>query len=128
MKRGLRISASLTGSAALVYVLVWHIWGFLYALGVHPYPASSSTPWTYQMWSGIVPALTVLTLFGSVGALYHLHNCHFMACWRLGKHRVGGTPWCGMHVGYAKREITDSDRLDKIISLLEIGHVGKPSR
>lgn len=111
--------------AAVVYVLVWHPWGLLYALGVHPYPASSSTPWTYQMWSGIIPALTVLTLFGSLGGFYHLHNCHWKGCLRLGKHRLGGTPWCTVHVGYASKETTDSDRLDRIISLLELANVGR---
>lgn len=125
MKRGLKITASLAAGIALIYALTWHTWGVATAIGVHPYPAG--TPWEYQMWSGIIPALTVLTLFGSVSALYHLHSCHFVTCWRLGKHRVGGTPWCSMHVGYAKQELTDSDRLDKIISLLEIGHIGKPS-
>lgn len=105
-------------AALAAWSAVTHPWGWLYALGVHPYPASSSTPWTYQMWSGIVPALTVLTLFGSLGAAWHLHNCHQDGCWRLGKHRVSGTPWCSRHFTLAVPERTDSDRLEEMISLL----------
>ena len=105
--------------ALAAWSVAYHPWGWLYAVGVHPYPASSSTPWTYQMWSGIIPALTIVSLLGSLGAAYHLHNCHEDGCWRLGKHRVSGTPWCGIHVGGARQETTDSDRLDKLIDLLD---------
>ena len=104
-------------AAAVVYVLVWHLWGVLFALGLHPYPASSSTPWTYQMWSGIIPALTVLTLFGSLGGFYSLHNCHAKGCLRLGKHRIDGTPWCNRHASSVPSRAlgrTDHDLLEEI--------------
>lgn len=89
----------------LVYAAIWHPWGLLYGLGVHPYPGPQ-TPWTYQMWSGIIPSLTVLSLFGSLGAAYHLHNCHADRCWRIGKHRIEGTPWCTRHMRLATTERT----------------------
>lgn len=95
--------------------VVTHPWGWLYGLGVHPYPASSSTPWTYQMWSGILPALTVLTLFGSLGAAWHLHNCHFDTCWRLGKHKIGGTPWCSRHQHLGRPAVTTNELLEQMI-------------
>jgi hypothetical protein len=112
---------SLAAVAVLAcWAAIWHTWGFLYGLGVHPYPASSSTPWTYQMWSGIVPALTVISLLGSLGAAYHLHNCHYESCWRLGKHRVGGTPWCNRHLRYAQPERSAEELLSQIVDLLSI--------
>lgn len=82
--------------ALAAWSVITHPWGWLYGLGVHPYPGPQ-TPWTYQMWSGIVPAMTVLSLFASLGGAYHLHNCHLPGCWRLGKVKVGGAPWCARH-------------------------------
>lgn len=72
----------------VAWSVVAHPWGWLYGLGVHPYPASSSTPWTYQMWSGILPALTVVSLFTAMGGAWHHANCHVHGCWRLGKFPV----------------------------------------
>ena len=103
--------------AAVIWSIAAHPWGWLYGLGVHPYPESSSTPWTYQMWSGILPALTVISLFGSVFGLWHLHNCHAPGCWRLGKHRVDGTPWCSKHAASVPSRAlgrTDHDLLEEI--------------
>lgn len=115
------------GWLALAGVIVWsiaaHPWGWLYGFGVHPYPESSSTPWTYQLWSGFLPALTVLGLLGSVAAAYHVHNCHQDGCWRIGKHKINGTPWCSRHQGTAAAAALADDplvvRLDRIIALLE---------
>lgn len=103
---------------AVVYAVSCHTWGVLYGLGVHPYPESSSTPWTYQMWSGVIPALTVLTLFGALSSVYHLHNCHYETCWRLGRHRVNGSPWCDKHFKDVKPELTPEDVLEMILGVL----------
>lgn len=73
---------------AIIWSVVAHPWGWLYGFGVHPYPASSSTPWTYQMWSGIVPAMTVLSLVGAVITGYRHANCHVHNCWRIGRYEV----------------------------------------
>ena len=102
---------------AAAYALAFHLWGVLFALGVHPYPGPQ-TPWTYQLWSGFTPALTVLTLAGSVFSLYHLHNCHEPGCMRLGKHKVGGTPWCKLHVHKAQPRATAEDLLRQILEEL----------
>lgn len=104
--------------AAVAWSIQAHPWGWLYGLGVHPYPASSSTPWTYQMWSGIVPALTIMTLFGSLGGAYHLHNCRADKCWRIGRHRVAGVPWCDRHAGQAKPAVSTEDLLAQILAEL----------
>jgi hypothetical protein len=75
-----------------------HGWGWLYALGVHPYPASSSTPWTYQLWSGFLPALTVVALLGSVAGWYRSANCKWERCPRIGHFRDSrGVKWCWKH-------------------------------
>lgn len=101
-----------TGWAALAVVItaVWsvfeHPWGWLYGIGVHPYPASGSTPWTYQMWSGIIPALTVLTLFGAVIQHYRAINCHVHRCWRIGRFEVAGGQYkvCRRHHPFHSQE------------------------
>jgi hypothetical protein len=106
------------GLVLLAYAAVAHPWGVLYAFGVHPYPESSSTPWTYQLWSGIIPALTILTLFGSLGGAWHLHNCHQDGCWRMGKHRIAGTPWCDRHKHLAKPVASTEELLTQILDQL----------
>lgn len=75
--------------------------GLLGFLGLWPVPAGTST-W-YQLWSGFIPALTVLTLLGAVGGMYHAHNCHQAGCPRIGKHKVDGTPWCNRHHEQARQ-------------------------
>lgn len=117
MRRAL-LALAVAALGAAAWSVVAHPWGWLYAFGVHPYPASSSTPWTYQMWSGIIPALTVLTLIGAVISLYHVHNCHQDGCWRIGKHRVGGTPWCNRHLSQAKPERCTEELLERIEAAL----------
>lgn len=102
-------------AALVLYAAVWHTWGLLFGLGVHPYPAG--TPWTYQLWSGFVPALTVLSLLGTLFSLYHLRNCHRDGCWRLGKHTVNGSPWCNVHIGEVRPEKTEHDLLTEILAV-----------
>jgi hypothetical protein len=82
-------------AGALTWCGLYHPYGLRFAMGIWPVP--QGTPWTYQLESGFVPALTVLTLLSAVGSLYHLHNCHQDGCWRFGKHRVNGTPYCQHH-------------------------------
>ena len=87
---------SLAGLACVVvWSMVTHWLGWRFGMGIWPVPGG--TPWTYQLESGFVPALTVLSLLGTVISLYHLHNCHQDGCWRLGKHKVDGSPWCSRH-------------------------------
>jgi hypothetical protein len=117
------------GSAFLAGVLVvwsavthWLAWRF--GMGIWPVP--QGTGWPYQLESGFVPALTILSLLTAIVGTYHLHNCHSARCWRLGKHKISGTPWCSRHEAegraYASGETTLADiaqRLDRLIELLE---------
>jgi hypothetical protein len=107
---------------ATLGLLAWdiaaHPWGWLYGFGVHPYPASSSTPWTYQLLSGLVPALTVLSLATFIAGAWRHVNCHEPRCWRTGKHKVDGTPWCNHHHGKA-RERTQAT-LEDVVARLDL--------
>jgi hypothetical protein len=119
VKKALLLTAALVLAGALAWSAAAHPWGWLYGLGVHPYPASSSTPWTYQLWSGFLPALTVLSLLGSLAGVWHLHNCHERLCWRLGKHKVGGTPWCSLHREHGLAASPGAGQLDDLAALLQ---------
>lgn len=116
MKRALWWTLTGLTAAALAAAVSLHPWGAATAIGVHPYPAG--TPWEYQMWSGIIPALTILTLFGSLGGAYHLHNCRMDGCWRIGRHRVGGAPWCDHHVKQARPSASTEELLAQILTEL----------
>lgn len=99
---------------AVLAAAVWsgfaHPWGWAFAIGVHPYPGPQ-TPWTYQLFSGFLPALTVVSLLGAVSSLWHLKNCHEDGCWRIGKHVVNGSPWCNRHVAKVTPERTENEIL-----------------
>jgi hypothetical protein len=126
MRAALRLGPAVAAAGLLVYAAAFRTWGLLYALGVHPYPAAGSTPWTYQMWSGIVPALTVISLFTALGGAWHLHNCHLAGCWRIGKHKIDGTPWCSRHMHLAPSRVlgrSDHDTLEEIC-----GHLARVSK
>jgi hypothetical protein len=82
----LKIGAALAVLGLLAWAVILHPWGLLYSVGVHPYPASSSTPWTYQLWSGFIPALAIVSIFGGLASHLRSMNCHVTGCWRIGKY------------------------------------------
>jgi hypothetical protein len=94
-----------------------HPWGWAYAIGVHPYPGPQ-TPWTYQLLSGFLPALTVISLLGLVSGTWRHINCHHERCLRFGRHRVNGTPWCDVHEGEARPERSENEILRSIEATL----------
>lgn len=51
----------------------------------------------YGFWSGFGSDIGQITLIGAVAGAYSKHNCHDKGCWRIGKHVVDGTPYCGRH-------------------------------
>lgn len=69
-------------------LVAWHPWSAAFAIGVHPYPAG--TPWTYQLWSGFVPSLAIVSLLSGITAHFKMMNCHVHRCWRLGKFPMAG--------------------------------------
>jgi hypothetical protein len=110
IKRVLK-AISLLVCGIIVWSAITHGWGWLYAIGVHPYPASSSTPWTYQLLSGFVPALTVIGLATFIANFWHHINCHEPGCWHKGRHKIDGTPWCDIHQDKARPDVSDHDLL-----------------
>lgn len=76
--------------AAVTWSLAAHPWGWAFGLGVHPYPESSSTPWTYQLYSGFLPALTVVSLVTLLAGAWRHLNCHVDGCPRIGRYPVAG--------------------------------------
>lgn len=107
--------------AAWAAVITWlcldHPLGLRFAMGIWPVPPG--TPWTYQLESGFLPALTVLTLLSAVGTLYHLRNCHHEGCLRLGRHHIKGTPWCDVHQEEGRLTETTEDVLREILEELK---------
>jgi hypothetical protein len=100
-------------AAAISLLGLYHPYGLRFSMGIWPVPPG--TPWTYQLLSGFVPALTVLTLLSGLAAIYHLHNCHHDGCWRLGKHRIKGAPWCRLHEDEGRSQENTDDLLRDIL-------------
>jgi hypothetical protein len=124
MKRLLTAFSACVAVALITYSAVTHWLAWRFGMGISPVP--QGTGWPYQLESGFVPALTVLSLLGAILGSWHLHNCHHAGCWRIGKHKISGTPWCSRHEAegrsYAREEVTlahIAERLDKVIEALQ---------
>lgn len=109
-------AVAVLAGCALAVLTGLHPWGAATAIGVHPYPAG--TPWEYQLLSGFVPALTVLSLATLLAGAFRHVNCHQAGCWRIGRHKVDGTPWCGHHHDSARPQCSDNELLAEIRDLL----------
>jgi len=57
----------------------------------------------YQAYSGIIPALAILTLLGAAAQALRHHNCHVKGCLRMG-HPVEGTPYVACHKHHPAHE------------------------
>lgn len=98
MRRLLWLLAVCAAGALVIWAVAAHPWGWLYGIGVHPYPANSDTPWTYQLLSGFVPALTVLGLLTFIAGAWHHVNCRAPGCLRLGHYPDSrSVKWCWRH-------------------------------
>jgi hypothetical protein len=70
----------------------------------------------YAAWSGSLPALfTLLGLSTIITGLWSHVNCHEPGCWRIGKHKVSGTPWCTAHHGQARSRLSVEELLERIL-------------
>jgi hypothetical protein len=79
----------------------------------------------YAAWSSSIPALIALLGMSTlITGLWHGLNCHERGCWRLGKHKVGGTPWCSRHHEGARPEMSERELLlsieEHMATLVEI--------
>jgi hypothetical protein len=93
-----------------------HPYGDRFAVGIWPVPAG--TPWSYQLLSGFIPALTAFSLVTLIAGAWHHVNCHQPKCLRIGKHKVSGTPWCGKHHLEARPELSAEELLAQILEEL----------
>jgi hypothetical protein len=81
-KAALRVLVLWLMLAVVIYCAL-HPEQLAFAIGIRPAPAG--TPYTYQLWSGFVPAMAIGSVFtGLIGALRH-KNCHVTRCWRMGR-------------------------------------------
>lgn len=69
--------------------------GLLWFLGVYPVPSGTSA--MYQLWSGFIPALAIVSLLGGAWAHFKHINCHVHHCLRLGRYHVGNSLLCRRH-------------------------------
>lgn len=69
---------------------VWH-W-FLEVTGSN----NTSGTW-YGFWSGFGSDLGEFAILGGLISIYRQHVCHVNGCWRLGRHKVDGTPYTTCH-------------------------------
>ncbi|MHB1954996.1 MAG: hypothetical protein ACYCOU_14765 [Sulfobacillus sp.] len=92
-----------------LYPQDWQNWlGFSHA-------AYFTTGQNYALYSGFLPVLiTSLGLSTIVTGLWHGLNCHEPGCWRIGKHKVNGTPWCSVHQADARPQATAEEILEAI--------------
>lgn len=78
----------------------------------------------YAAWSGSVPAIeTGLGMSTLITGMWRHVNCHEPRCWRAGKHKVDGTPWCTRHQENARAAVVATladvvTRLDTLIGIL----------
>jgi hypothetical protein len=69
----------------------------------------------YAAWSGSVPALiSAVGLSTLITGMWSHVNCHEPGCFRIGKHKVSGTPWCTVHHEHARPERSEHEILASI--------------
>ena len=93
--------------------------GFAHFMGIDTQQSQN-----YDFVSGVGPMfITAIGLSSLIAGLWHHVNCHQSGCWRIGKHKIDGTPWCSYH--HEAVRATDAvdlaaiaRRLDQIIMLM----------
>jgi len=100
-------------AAAAAVLCALHGRGLIHFLGIDTQASDN-----YDFTSGIGPMLlTAAGMTTLVSGLWHGHNCHAPGCWRIGRHRIDGTPWCNRHHRQARHH--DQATLADVISTLE---------
>lgn len=79
---------------------------------------NQATPF-YGFTSGPGPMYLTAILGSTVLAtLWHSLNCHEEECFRIGRHKVGGTPYCNKHHADARPSVTTEQLLTEQNELL----------
>jgi len=121
------LAACLALLAAVTWSVTAHPWGWLYGLGVHPYPASSSTPWTYQLLSGFVPALTVVSLVTLLAGAWRHLSCHVDGCPRIARYPVAGGRFKVCRAHHPEDEVRSRSISHRHILAAHRAHLERPS-
>jgi hypothetical protein len=108
MKKWTALALVLLGLGLFLGLVVPH--GFLHFFGIDTQQSDN-----YDFFSGSGPVFVALIGFSSLfGGLAHHVNCHEPGCWRIGRHKIGGTPWCNVHHGNARPERPEHEILEAI--------------
>ena len=114
MKRSVWISLILAVGGTCLWAMIAYEHGFAHFLGIDTQGSQN-----YDFVSGVGPMfVTALGYGGLITALVAKFNCHEPGCWRVGKHHVAGSPWCGRHHKHARPERHLNEILESIEALL----------
>lgn len=109
-----RLAVGLGLLAAAGWAMAAYERGFAHFLGIDTQQSQN-----YDFVSGVGPMfLTAIGMTTIITGLWHGLNCHQEGCWRIGKHKVNGTPWCSRHQHLARPQRTAEELLQDIIDLL----------
>lgn len=88
--RAFLLLLALVGLVVLIYA---NQRGIIHLLGIDTQQSDN-----YDFFSGVGPVVvTGIGYTGMIAGLWHHVNCHASGCWRIGRHKVDGTPWCNAH-------------------------------
>lgn len=74
----------------------------------------------YAFCSGIGPMLlTGLGMSTIIVGLWHNVNCHEAGCYKIGRHKVDGTPWCNSHHENARLDRSDHQLFKDMLAELQ---------
>lgn len=109
----------LTGVFVLFTAVFIGLWIVIFEVMNHFGFNDQATPF-YGFTSGPGPmVLTAMLGATVVTGMWHSLNCHEETCWRIGKHKVSGTPYCSKHQASARPHASAEELLMTIVHQLE---------
>jgi hypothetical protein len=105
---------------AAVAGLAWLGWRYEHGMA-HGIGVDTQQSQEYDFVSGVGPMIiAAIGYISLIAAGWHALNCHQPGCWRVGRHKVGGTPWCNRHHGKARPELTVENLLETLIERIDV--------
>lgn len=103
-------TTAVVATGIICYLMAAHEHGVAHFLGIDTQQSQN-----YNFMSGFGPIIVTLLLSGSVlGTIWHSINCHEHGCWRFGRHKINGTPWCNHHHTSARPVRTEQEILESV--------------
>lgn len=113
------------GVLAVLGTVIWACVAYEHGLA-HFLGIDTQGSQNYDFVSGVGPMfITAVGYGGLITAVISKFNCHQDGCWRVGKHHIGGTPWCGLHHANARPELTVEELLTEILNALKADQGGR---